>query len=97
MLHKPLAHGIQEPVNVMTTPITTKVTEAERAALLKWYGADEASEMEALLASASLDAYEEVARLERLYSSTEHQASKAAARRAAWAILRRARDAQEAA
>ena len=69
-------------------------TEQERAALRRWYG-DDAPRMEALFASATSEAYDEAVSLsEPTFPPGD---SKAAARRAAWAILDRARNAREAA
>lgn len=67
-------------------------TEQERAALRRWYGAELAPRMEALFASASEDACEEAASLDGP-TFAEFGASRRAARRAAWEIIWRARDA----
>lgn len=71
-------------------------TKQEREALRRWYGAALAPQMEALFCSASDEACEEAASLDGP-SFAEFGASKRAARRAAWEIIWRARDAREAA
>ena len=68
--------------------MTTTTTPEERAALRRWYGAALAPEMEALFATASQRGYEEAASLDGP-GCAEFGESKAAARRAAYAILRR--------
>lgn len=70
---------------------TTTTTE-ERAALAAWYGPAVAPKMEERFATASQRGYDEAAALRRP-GCAEYGASKAAARRAAWAILRRASEA----
>lgn len=73
------------------TATATNITAEESAALRRWYG-DDASRMEALFTSATPEAYDEAVSLsEPTFPPGD---SKAAARRAAWAILDRARDAR---
>lgn len=74
----------------------TEATEQEREALRRWYGAELAPRMEAVFCSATSEACEEAASLDGP-SFEEFGASKRAARRAAWDIINRARDAREAA
>lgn len=71
-------------------------TEQEREALRRWYGAELAPQMEALFCTASVEACEEAASLDGP-TFEEFGASRRDARRAAWAIINRARDARAAA
>lgn len=76
-----------------TTNEQITITTEESAALRRWYG-DDAPKMEALFASATSEAYDEAVSLsEPTFPPGD---SKAAARRAAWAIIDRARDARAA-